>query len=64
MAAGPRDVMVPASGADTARDVLLEADMLPTEQRAVTSPARLLAGILIGVALIAIVVWLGSEIIT
>src|SRR5436309_10176592 len=28
LAAGPRDVMVPASGASTARDVLLQADML------------------------------------
>src|SRR4051794_41739541 len=27
LAAGPRDVLVPASGAETARDVLLQADL-------------------------------------
>src|SRR5687768_17599531 len=30
LAAGPRDVLVPAAGAETAREVLLEADMAPT----------------------------------
>jgi hypothetical protein len=30
LAAGPRDVLVPESGAETAREVLLEADMAPT----------------------------------
>jgi hypothetical protein len=30
LAAGPRDVLVPEAGAQTAREVLLEADMAPT----------------------------------
>lgn len=33
LAAGPRDVMVPEAGAETARDVLLQADLAPTERR-------------------------------
>jgi zinc-ribbon domain len=66
LAAGPRDVLVPISGADAARDVLLQARMLdPAAATAgpAPSPTRLLAGILGGLALIAIVLWLGSEII-
>ena len=35
LAAGPRDVMVPEAGAQTAQEVLLQADMAPT-----TSDAR------------------------
>ena len=36
LAAGPRDVLVPSAGRETAREVLLEADMAPTtgERRA------------------------------
>jgi hypothetical protein len=30
LAAGPRDVLVPAAGAETAHEVLLQADMAPT----------------------------------
>ena len=33
LAAGPRDVMVPASGHDAARDVLLEAEIVGDEPR-------------------------------
>jgi hypothetical protein len=33
LAAGPRDVMVPEAGVETAREVLLEADLAPTERR-------------------------------
>jgi hypothetical protein len=64
LAAGPRDVLVPVSGADAARDVLLQARMLDTTPpRPDTAPARLLAGLLGGLVLIAIVIWLGSEIV-
>ena len=38
LAAGPRDVMVPASGAERRSDVLLQADMLEPPAR---GPARL-----------------------
>jgi hypothetical protein len=65
LAAGPRDVMVPASGAPTAREVLLEADMLPTSATpgGGVSPFRLLAGLLAACALVAIIAWLGTELI-
>ena len=62
LAAGPRDVMVPQSGATTAREVLLEADMLPTAAAgAGVSPWRLLAGLLGACALVAIIAWLGTD---
>lgn len=58
LAAGPRDVMVPQAGAEVAREVLLEADMGPTErQREQGSPARLGAVVLAGGALTALVTW-------
>ena len=65
LAAGPRDVLVPVSGAEAARDVLLQARMIDATQQAGAGPApvRLLAALLGGLALIAVVLWLGSEII-
>jgi len=64
MAAGPRDIMVPASGASTAREVLLEADIVSGESPTVTSgrELRILAGLLAAVAIVAIIVWLGTEV--
>ena len=56
LAAGPRDVLVPASGAAAAREVLLEAELIDGEVPEPTSPARLLVGLLIGVAVAGIVV--------
>jgi hypothetical protein len=61
LAAGPRDVMVPASGVPTARDVLLEADMLPTGAGEGVAPLRLLAGLLAACALVAVIAWLGTD---
>jgi hypothetical protein len=66
LAAGPRDVMVPASGAEAARDVLLRADLGASASgptRAVEHPARLLAGLCAFVVLVALVAWLGTELI-
>jgi hypothetical protein len=65
LAAGPRDVMVPASGAATAREVLLEADLLDAREpaRVVERPGRLLAGLCAVVALVALIAWLGTELI-
>jgi hypothetical protein len=61
LAAGPRDVMVPESGAVTARDVLLQAEMVGDQAaRPPTPPLRVLAFLLGGVGLAALVVWLGS----
>jgi hypothetical protein len=64
LAAGRRDILVPASGAQVAREVLLQADLLGSEPGpAVERPARLL-GVLLGVmVLVAIIAWLGTEIV-
>ncbi len=63
LAAGPRDVMVPASGAPTAREVLLEAELVSdTSAASPTPPARVLAALLGAVALVAIIAWLGTDI--
>jgi hypothetical protein len=63
LAAGRRDILVPASGAQSAREVLLQADLLGSEPGpAVERPGRLL-GALLGVAmLVAVIAWLGTEI--
>jgi hypothetical protein len=60
LAAGRRDVLVPASGLMTAREVLLQAEML-SDPPASTPPARVLAGLLLAVVLVGIVVWIGAE---
>jgi hypothetical protein len=58
LAAGPRDVLVPESGVSVARDVLLEAELISPEPsvRGV-SPTRLLAGLLLALAVGALIVW-------
>jgi hypothetical protein len=61
LAAGPRDVMVPASGHSAARDVLLEADIVRDEPVDETPPSRVLAVLLGVLALGAFVIWLGTE---
>jgi hypothetical protein len=63
LAAGPRDVLVPRSGADVAREVLLQADLLPpAEERSGTDPAaRILAGVLCAFVLVALIAWIGTE---
>ena len=64
LAAGPRDVMVPESGAGVARDVLLQADMAPREGSGVTSsPARVLAGLVLAFGVVALLVWLGLQVV-
>jgi hypothetical protein len=63
LAAGPRDVFVPASGAEAAHDILLQADLAPTTGDRVTPPGRLLAGLLAAVVLVAVIAWLGTELI-
>ena len=62
LAAGPRDVMVPASGAQTAREVLLQADLLGAPAgRAVERPARLLLALCALVALVGVIAWIGTD---
>ena len=62
LAAGPRDVMVPRNGLDAAREVLLQADLLPADpdRPAVDRPFRILAGLLAAIAVVALIVWLGT----
>jgi hypothetical protein len=63
LAAGPRDIMVPASGRDAARDVLLEAELVGDEAPLVaTNPARVLAALLAAVAIVALIAWLGTDV--
>ena len=62
LAAGPRDVLVPQSGYEAARDLLQDADLLTVEAPAdslpgIGSPLRLAVGILIAVGLAALVVF-------
>jgi uncharacterized protein YbaR (Trm112 family) len=65
LAAGPRDVLVPESGVDTARQVLLEAELIsPDASRpAVVSPGRLLIGLLIALVVGAAIVWLLAKLV-
>jgi uncharacterized protein YbaR (Trm112 family) len=58
LAAGPRDVLVPMSGADAAREILLGAEIVVDgpAQRPVR-PGRLLAGLLVALLIGAAVVW-------
>jgi hypothetical protein len=62
LAAGPRDVLVPESGYEAARDVLRSEDMLmaeadPGSMPGIGSPLRLAVGIAIAVALAALIVF-------
>ena len=65
LAAGPRDVMVPASGAAPARDVLLQADLLDPREagRPVERPARLLLALCAVCAFVALIAWIGTDVI-
>jgi uncharacterized protein YbaR (Trm112 family) len=59
LAAGPRDVLVPEAGLATAREVLLQAELISSEPSGLTiAPGRLLAGLLLALALGLIVMWL------
>jgi hypothetical protein len=58
LAAGPRDVLVPESGAEAAREILLQAELISPEPTGLAvSPARLLVGLLVALALGALIVW-------
>jgi hypothetical protein len=61
LAAGPRDVLVPASGAGVAREVLLQHEIVPAGAAGGGDrPLRVLAGLLIVVALVAVILWAGT----
>lgn len=58
LAAGPRDVLVPASGLQAARDVLLQSDLISEQQHggAQPMPWRVLLWLIAGLAVAAIAV--------
>lgn len=60
LAAGPRDVLVPRSGEQAARQVLLQASLQDRGLAQGPSPARVLAVLIAGVALVALIVWIGA----
>jgi hypothetical protein len=65
LAAGRRDILVPASGVQIAREVLLQADLLgPAPGPAVERPARLLGVLLAVVVVVGVIAWLGTEVLT
>ena len=64
LAAGPRDVLVPESALATAREVLMEGELISGEPAPPpVAPGRLLAGLLVALALGALVVWVLSQIV-
>ncbi len=64
LAAGPRDVLVPASGAQVAREVLLQSDLAGPDPAAVAAaaprPARVLAALLGAVGVVGLIAWVGT----
>jgi hypothetical protein len=63
LAAGPRDVMVPLGGLEAASEMLLQVDLLSTEQRD-DSPLRLGAWLIFALAVGGAVIWGGTELLT
>ncbi len=64
LAAGERDVLVPESGAQAARDFLIEADLMPSagaEPLKRPNPVKLLAGFIAGAAITTLIIWLLVE---
>jgi uncharacterized protein YbaR (Trm112 family) len=62
LAAGPRDVLVPQAGVSAAREILLEAELIPEQrQSTAVAPGKLLAGLLAALALGLLVVWLATQ---
>jgi hypothetical protein len=62
LAAGPRDVLVPSAGAQTAREVLLQADMAPTTgERRGPRPLVLAAVVTLGGAATALLAYLAFQ---
>lgn len=65
LAAGPRDVLVPESGVASAREVLLQAELISSEPPgSPVAPLRLLVGLLLALALGALIVWAASQLVS
>ncbi|MEA2190116.1 MAG: hypothetical protein QOI73_237 [Solirubrobacteraceae bacterium] len=60
LAAGPRDVMVPASGHAVAREVLLQAELVGDEDPG-TPVRQVLTFMLVTLAIVALIAWAGTE---
>ena len=59
LAAGPRDVLVPRTGVEVAREVLLQAEMADRPSSGgLVPPGRVFAGLVGGLALVALVILL------
>jgi hypothetical protein len=65
LAAGPRDILVAHSGMATALEVLLQAEVIDAEPSAAPAavPGRLLAGLLVALAVGALVIWLLAQLV-
>lgn len=67
LAAGPRDVMVPASGVDVAREVLLQAELDPmmaaVGATGMDAPARVLGWLVAVVLLVGALTWAGMRLV-
>jgi hypothetical protein len=63
LAAGPRDVLVPESGLETAREVLSESELTPETGSGSGSPSprALFVGMAIAIAVVAVLVWLAAN---
>ena len=63
LAAGARDLLVSRENAQVARDVLLQGDVVSPRSGsgAVDRPLRVLVGLLIALAIVAAVAWVGTE---
>jgi hypothetical protein len=59
LAAGPRDVLVPAAGVEAARDVLLQGELAPPQRAAATRPhaGKLTAVVVAAGGLTTLVAW-------
>ena len=66
LAAGPRDVLVPAAGVAAARQVLLQSEIISEDGRdnGIDPPWRLFAGVVGAFAVVAGVAWLASVVLT
>ena len=59
LAAGPRDVLVPESGVEVARQMLLESDIASASEDAAGGPSAvaLLVGVLVALGVVALLAW-------
>jgi hypothetical protein len=65
LAAGPRDVLVPQTGVSTAREVLLQAEIISAERlSSAVDPWRLLIGLIAALVLGALIIWGATAIIS